>query len=63
MNDRHTENALKIADYLENRMNPSGEEDFMRELGRDEQLRLQFEEELLIRSLLRAPLPDQAGRP
>ena len=52
MNDRHAENALKIADYLENRLGSAGEESFIRELGEDEELRRQYEEELLIRAML-----------
>lgn len=46
------ENAIKIANYLEDKMSPAEEEAFMQELGADEELRQQYEEELLVSSLL-----------
>jgi hypothetical protein len=46
------ENAIKIANYLEDKMSPAEEEAFMQELGTDEELRQQYEEELLVSSLL-----------
>jgi hypothetical protein len=45
-------NALKIANYLDGRMNPSEEEGFMQELSNDKGLRNQYEEELHIHALL-----------
>jgi hypothetical protein len=51
MNETFDNNALKIATYLEEGMSPLEETLFMDELSRDETLRRQYEEELLIRSL------------
>jgi hypothetical protein len=53
MSDHHWENSLRIAEYLEDRMAPAEEEAFMRALGEDEELRRQYEEELLIRGRMR----------
>lgn len=50
MSDRQLENAMRIADYLEDRMSPEEEEGFMLELGGDEEMRRQYEEEMLIRA-------------
>ena len=46
------ENALKIADYLEDRMSAAEEESFMKELGGDDTLRRQYEEVLMVQALL-----------
>ena len=45
-------NSIKIANYIDDRMSPAEEEAFMQELGNDETLKQQFEDELHIRSLL-----------
>lgn len=45
--------ALRIADYLENKMNPDEEKAFIKELGSNRDLRQQFEEGLLIAGLLK----------
>jgi hypothetical protein len=55
--DNSEENAIRIADYLEDRMSPEQEEVFVRGLGDDPHLRQQFEDELLARALL----SDDAG--
>lgn len=46
-------NEIRIADYIDSKMSPAEEEAFMLELGRDEGLRQQYENELLMRALLR----------
>ena len=46
-------NEIRIADYIDSKMSPAEEEVFMLELGRDEGLRQQYENELLMRALLR----------
>jgi hypothetical protein len=46
-------NEIRIVDYIDSRMSPAEEELFMQELGRDEGLRQQYENELLMRALLR----------
>jgi hypothetical protein len=46
------ENALRIANYLEDKMSSSEEEAFMRELETNETLRRQYEDELLVKTLL-----------
>lgn len=51
-------NEIRIINYLENRMSPAGEEAFMRELGENDELRRQYEEELLTRALLRETTGD-----
>ncbi len=45
-------NALKIADFLENKMPPEDEKAFMAALSNDDALRQQYEEELLIGSII-----------
>jgi hypothetical protein len=44
-------NEIRIALYLEDKMTPEEEEAFVRELGTDETLRQQYEEELLMQAL------------
>jgi hypothetical protein len=46
-------NESRIADYIDSKMSPAAEEVFMQELGRDDGLRQQYENELLMRALLR----------
>ncbi len=53
------ENEEKIAMYIAGRMNASEEEAFMQQLGIDAVLREQYEDELLVRSLLE-PEDDEA---
>jgi hypothetical protein len=49
---RKTEdNEIRIARYLEDKMTPGEEEEFVRDLGADETLRHQYEEELLMQAL------------
>src|ERR1700743_1465176 len=45
-------NEVRIADYIDSRMSPAEEEAFMQELGNNAVLRQQYEDELLMRSLL-----------
>src|SRR5579871_1531850 len=51
--DKFDENALKIANYLENRMNAEEEEAFMLELNSDDDLRNQYEDELSVSYILK----------
>ncbi len=51
--DNFEEHALKIANYLENKMSPEEEEAFMLELSSDDDLRQQFEDELAISAILK----------
>jgi hypothetical protein len=55
MTDTHDyeANEIRIADYIDSRMSPAEEEAFMQELGSNEVLRQQYENELLMRALLR----------
>ena len=55
MTDSHDyeANEVRIADYIDSKMSPAEEEAFMQELGSDALLRQQYEEELLMRALLR----------
>ena len=46
-------NALKIANYLEDKMTSMEEEAFMQQLETDAELRKQYEDELLVSALLR----------
>lgn len=45
--------SIKVADYLEDAMSDAEQEAFMEQLSNNEELRRQFEDELLVRSLLR----------
>jgi hypothetical protein len=49
MNDRRKENASRIAEYLENRLSPQEREAFKRDLGEDDELRLQYVDALMNR--------------
>ena len=51
--EKFEENAIKIADYLENKMSSEEEEAFMRELGNDAELRGHYEEELLMHAMFK----------
>ncbi|MDR3714521.1 MAG: hypothetical protein P4L51_17040 [Puia sp.] len=50
--DNFENNEIKIANYLENKMSAAEELAFMQELDGDDELRKQYEEELLVRVLL-----------
>lgn len=43
---------ILISDYLENRMTPQQEEDFMKLLDEDEEMRNLFEDELMISAMI-----------
>jgi len=45
------DNEIRISRYLDDRMTPEEEEEFVRDLGADETLRQQYEEELLMQGL------------
>lgn len=45
------DNEIRISRYLEDQMTPGEEEEFVRDLGADEALRQQYEEELLVQAL------------
>ena len=49
----HEDNEIRIANYLDDRMSPAEQEAFMQELGENEDLRRQYEDELLMYALLR----------
>lgn len=49
---RYEQNATRILSYLEDKMTPSEEEEFIRDLGEQEDLRLQYEDELAIQALV-----------
>jgi hypothetical protein len=53
MTDRYLENLSRIADYLEDRMSAAEEEAFVQALGEEEDLRFQYEEELVMRGRMR----------
>lgn len=50
MSDHQKENALRIAAYLENRLSPEEKEAFKRNLGEDDELRLQYVDALMNRA-------------
>ena len=50
--DDFENNEIRIVDYFEDRMSPAEEEAFVRELAGNDELRAQYEDELLMRSLL-----------
>ncbi len=50
--DKTEENQIKIANYLDNQMNAAEEEAFMMELTNDADLRRQYEEELMVATIL-----------
>ena len=50
MSDHQKENALRIAAYLENRLSPEEKEAFKRDLGEDDELRLQYVDALMNRA-------------
>jgi hypothetical protein len=50
MTDHQKENALRIADYLGNKLSPEAREAFKRALGEDDVLRLQYVEALMNRA-------------
>jgi hypothetical protein len=49
---RYEQNATRILSYLEDKMTPAEEEEFIRDLGEQEDLRLQYEDELAIQALV-----------
>ncbi len=51
-------NEIRIINYLDNGMSPAEEEAFMRELGENDELRRQYDDELLTRALLRGTAAD-----
>lgn len=55
------ENHIKIANYLDNAMSPAEEAAFMQELGNNAVLRQQFEDELMIHSLLQEEEKESAS--
>jgi hypothetical protein len=59
--DKLEENAIRIANYLEDRMSPGEEEAFMKELGENDMLREQYEGELLVQTLLQNDAREEAG--
>jgi hypothetical protein len=50
MSDHQKENALRIAAYLENRLSPEEREAFKRDLGEDDEFRLQYVDALMNRA-------------
>ncbi len=50
MSDHQNENALRIAAYLGNRLSPEEREAFKRDLGEDDELRLQYVDALMNRA-------------